>query len=132
MLRERILTALVLAPLVLCSILFLPMLGFEIAMIGVLGLGAWEWANMSGFVTRQTKAVYTFIVVAICSYFTFAIDVESIWYQGQLNILYHYILGIAALWWFISLLMIIAYPRFSSFWRTRRGIQGILDRKSVV
>lgn len=44
MLRERILTALVLAPLVLCSILFLPMLGFEIAMIGVLGLGAWEWA----------------------------------------------------------------------------------------
>lgn len=132
MLRERILTALVLAPLVLCSILFLPMLGFEIAMIAVLGLGAWEWANMSGFVTRQTKAVYTFIVVAICSYFTFAIDVESIWYQGQLNSLYHYILGIAALWWFISLLMIIAYPRFSSFWRTRRGIQGVFGLLTLI
>ncbi|MFQ3198971.1 MAG: phosphatidate cytidylyltransferase [Paraglaciecola sp.] len=132
MLRQRILTALILAPLVLCAIVFLPMFSFQMAMTFVMALGAWEWANMSGLTTGKAKGLYTAIIVAICLAFTFWVPVDAIWYQGQLNSVYHYVLGIAALWWAVSLVMIIAYPRFSAFWRTNRAIQGLFGVLTLV
>jgi len=52
MLKQRIITALILAPLALFSILFLPIFWFEIAISGVVAIGAYEWANMSGICER--------------------------------------------------------------------------------
>ncbi|MFT6899328.1 MAG: phosphatidate cytidylyltransferase [Paraglaciecola sp.] len=132
MLRQRILTALILAPLVLFAIVFMPMFSFQMAMTFVMGLGAWEWANMSGLTTPKTKGLYTAIIVAICLAFTYWVPVDAIWYQGQLNSVYHYVLGIAALWWAMSLVMIIAYPKFSAFWRTNRAIQGLFGVLTLV
>ena len=42
MLKQRIITALILAPLALYAILFLPIFWFEIAIAGVVGIGAYE------------------------------------------------------------------------------------------
>lgn len=55
MLKQRIITALILAPLALYAILFLPIFWFEIAIAGVVGIGAYEWANMSGVCERPKK-----------------------------------------------------------------------------
>ncbi|MFQ3234902.1 MAG: phosphatidate cytidylyltransferase [Paraglaciecola sp.] len=132
MLKQRILTALILAPLVLFAIVFLPMFSFQMAMTFVMGLGAWEWANMSGFITGKTKSLYTAIIVGICLAFTFWVPVDAIWYQGQLTNLYHYVLGVAAVWWAVSLVMIIVYPKFSAFWRTNRAIQGLFGVLTLV
>ena len=41
MLKQRIITALILAPLALYAILFLPIFWFEIAIAGVVGIGAY-------------------------------------------------------------------------------------------
>ena len=58
MLKQRIITALILAPLALYAILFLPIFWFEIAIAGVVGIGAYEWANMSGVCERPKKLIY--------------------------------------------------------------------------
>ena len=42
---------------------------------------------------------------------------KHIWFQGALNGLYTYILGVAVIWWIASLFMIIAYPKYSQIWR---------------
>lgn len=129
MLKQRVITALILAPLALLGILFLPLLGFELFIAGVMALGAWEWANMSGIKSRPAKGAYTSIVLGLCLILAYQLPSEMIWYQGKLNSLYHYVLSVSAVWWAVSLVMILAYPKYSSVWRRSvliRGLFGIL------
>lgn len=123
MLKQRIITALILAPLALISILFLPLTGFEICISGVIALGAYEWANMSGIQPRPQKALFATIILVCCLFMTFAIPSELIWFQGALNKFYVFILGLAIIWWLVSLMMILAYPRYTALWRNSKSIR---------
>ncbi len=116
MLKQRIITALILAPLALLAILFLPVEQFKIVVAAVVALGAYEWANMSGINGRVSKATFMALILIICGILIFAVDGQSVWYQGELNGLYKAILGIAAVWWAVSLGMILTYPKYSSAW----------------
>lgn len=117
MLKQRIITAVILAPLALSAILFLPITYFEIMVAGVICLGAYEWANMSGIKLRIFKGWFSALVGGLLAILIFTVDDEIIWQQGQLHPLYKGILAVASLWWVVSLLMIIAYPRYSRFWQ---------------
>ena len=123
MLKQRIITALILAPLALIAILFLPVWWFEVAIAGVIGLGGYEWANMSGIKARPRKAMFAAFVFALCLVLSSLENASDIWYQGQLHGLYHFILGISVIWWLFSLWMIIFYPRYSTFWRNNNLIR---------
>jgi phosphatidate cytidylyltransferase len=116
MLKQRIITALILAPLAILAILFLPVEEFNIAVAGVVALGAYEWANMSGITSRVSKASFMTLILLICGVLIFAVDGQEVWYQGELNSIYKTILGIAAVWWAVSLGMILTYPKYSSVW----------------
>lgn len=129
MLKQRILTAIVLAPLALAAILYLPIEGFKFVIAGVVALGAYEWANMSGISSRPFKVGFTIIVSSICGLLILAVDGDKIWVQGELNQLYFYILALAAVWWAVSLCMILTYPKYSSGWTdniTIRAFFGVL------
>ncbi|MDC8830408.1 phosphatidate cytidylyltransferase [Alteromonas gilva] len=117
MLKQRIITAIILAPLAILAILFLPITMFQYVIAGVVALGGYEWANMSGLSSRPVKVVFGLALLAVCLGLIALVDVELIWFQGSLNALYHWILSLAALWWLASLFMIIAYPRYSAFWQ---------------
>jgi phosphatidate cytidylyltransferase len=132
MLKQRIITALILAPLALTAILFLPLFSFEIAIAVVMGLGAWEWANMSGLCSFRTKSTYTAIVLGICFGLIYLLPIDMIWHQGQLNALYRYVLGVAVLWWIVSLGMIIVYPKLSSIWHTSRALRGVFGLLTLI
>ncbi|MCV2884994.1 phosphatidate cytidylyltransferase [Aestuariibacter sp. AA17] len=132
MLKQRVITALILAPLALFAILFLPLFGFEILIAAVVALGAWEWANMSGYTSKLAKSIYTGLIVGICAALTFTVPIETIWHHGQLSGLYRLILGIAAAWWGLSLLMIIAYPKYSVFWRNSRVIRAVFGILTLI
>lgn len=132
MLKQRIITALILAPLALFAILFLPLLGFQICIGLVIGLGGYEWANMSGIKGRVGKASYALVVTLCCFLLIYQLPTDMIWYQGQLNSLYHGILSVAAVWWGVSLLMILAYPRFSAFWRNSRSIRAVFGFLTLI
>lgn len=132
MLKQRIITALILAPLALFAILYLPLFSFQIMIAIVVLLGAWEWSRMSGMTRTYTKSAYAGLVAACCLVLAFILPVEMIWYQGQLNSLYTYILSIAAIWWVISLGMIIAYPNFSSVWYTSKMLRGIFGFLTLI
>jgi len=129
MLKQRIITALVLAPLALFAILFLPTEGFKWVIAGVICLGAYEWANMSGLKARVFKVWFTVFIAVICTVIILLVDAESIWSQSELNPIYAFWLWLAVFWWALSLVMIIAYPKFSRFWRDSiliRALFGVL------
>ena len=132
MLKQRIITALILAPLALFAILYLPLFSFQIMIALVMGLGAWEWSSMSGMTRTFTKSAYAALVVIICLILSFLLPTDLIWYQGQLNSLYTYILSVAAIWWVVSLAMIIAYPNYTSVWYTSKILRGIFGFLTLI
>lgn len=109
----------------LFAILFLPLLGFELLIALVVGLGAWEWSSMSGMTRTVSKASYTAVIVAMCVALGWYLPVDMIWFQGELNSTYYNILLAAAAWWALSLLMIILYPKYSSIWHTSKVLRAI-------
>jgi phosphatidate cytidylyltransferase len=66
MLATRILTALVLIPLVLAALFALSTPYFGLALLGVIGVGAWEWAGLAGGkgAARWGMVVGTLVVAA--------------------------------------------------------------------
>ena len=129
MLKQRIITAVILAPLAILAILFLPVELFKIAVAGVVALGAYEWAKMSGINGRASKVTFMALILIICGVLIFAVDGQAVWYQSELNALYKTILSIAAVWWAVSLVMILTYPKYSSVWKENipiRAAFGIL------
>jgi phosphatidate cytidylyltransferase len=57
MLQTRILTSLVLVPFLLAALFLLPELYWALLLLFVLSLGAWEWANMAGFLSAA-RVIY--------------------------------------------------------------------------
>src|SRR5690554_2719764 len=61
----RIITALILAPIAIGGIFFLPPLGFALFTGVIIPLGAWEWANMSGIENQPGRVGYALVMAGL-------------------------------------------------------------------
>ena len=107
MLKQRILTALILAPVVIGGVFFLPLTGFGVFIAAIVLLGAWEWANLSGYESTLVRLAYTALVGAGC--------VLSLWLPPFL------VLALAALWWVLALALVKQYPMSAKVLQNRKG-----------
>ena len=64
MLRQRVITALIMAGLFLAGIMFLPLPALAAAFGLVVAAGAWEWSRLAGWQSPVTRGVYVLIVLA--------------------------------------------------------------------
>ncbi|NMT63422.1 phosphatidate cytidylyltransferase [Marinobacter orientalis] len=114
MLKTRIITALILAPIAIGGIFFLPPLGFALFTGAIITIGAWEWANMSGLVAPAARAAYALVVAAVL--------------YGLLNVPAVAVLWLALLWWILCFLMVRSYPAGAERWGSvpGRAIMGLL------
>lgn len=117
MIKQRIITALVLAPLVLGSVFLLPVNGFAIFFAVVTLIGAWEWALLSGLKKPLQRLMYTFFVfVAMTiSYWSYKKDYD------------YFILMPAIIVWLLAFFWICRYPALG-WWEKPavRSVCGIL------
>lgn len=125
MLKQRILTALILAPLALLSILYLPLHYVPYLMAGVIGLAAYEWAGFCGISTRAYKVVLLSLFALTCVAINVLVPIESIWQDGRVHPMLTAWLGLAAGWWLIALWMIWVYPRKTRYWRNSFGLRAL-------
>ncbi len=65
MLKNRILTALILAPLIIAAILYLPGVWFAVAFAAIILAGAWEWSDLSGLAATPGRVVYLVLLAAL-------------------------------------------------------------------
>ncbi|WP_309045631.1 phosphatidate cytidylyltransferase [Marinobacter sediminicola] len=114
MLKTRIITALILAPIAIGGIFFLPPLGFALFMAAIITLGAWEWANMSGFEQQPMRIGYAAFIAAIL--------------YGLFDVSAVPVLWLALLWWVVCFLLVRNYPAGSGWWGSRpvRALMGVL------
>lgn len=96
--KQRVLTALVLAPLAIAAVLWLPTVGFMLMIGIVLLLGLWEWTRLLGITSPAARA----LVLAL-----HAAAMVAIGWTGWLLP----VATIGALWWLVALIW-LARPAF--------------------
>lgn len=102
MLLTRILTALILIPLVLASILWMPPLYFSLITGAFILVGAWEWSQLIGLIKTLFRVLYV-ACIAVGILFCFALQEASF-----ISIC---ILAVASLIWVWGFIAIANYQR---------------------
>ncbi len=106
MLRNRIITALILAPLVVAAVFLLPPLGFAVAFWGVAALGAYEWAGLMGVDKPLSRVLCLVPFAVIC-----------LMIYGNES-LYLPLLYLGWMFWGAALIAVLAYPRGAAVFRS--------------
>ncbi|MDG1945361.1 MAG: phosphatidate cytidylyltransferase [Halioglobus sp.] len=124
MLKQRVITALIMAGLFVASIVYLPLPGLALLFGILIGLGAWEWSRMAGFSNPMVRAIYVLLVLAglVAVYLYCHLG------DAPSREMVQPFLGVACLWWSFALLWIKSYPDSAIFWRNTamRCLMGFL------
>ena len=104
MLKQRIITALILAPLVLGGVFLLPPPYFGWFFAFILALAAWEWANLSSLTTQVVRVTYAMLIAALLIQVMPVLDIT-------------WVLSVSVFWWIIATLLVLSYPESSKYWR---------------
>ncbi len=104
MLMQRVITAVILAPLAIAGFVFLDGIWFALFVGFVVVLGAWEWARLSGQVTQKGRITYA-LVVALLLAGLYVADLPA-----------QYLFVPALVWWLVALVLIGRYPNGRGLW----------------
>jgi len=125
LLKQRILTALLLIPVALYAVFLLPLWGFSLFIQAVLMLGAWEWSPLMGVTRKSGRIAYTIAVGAIIGILSFFVPYQHLWTDGSLDPLIYYTILLGGIWWVCALALIVNYPSSRRMWSRTRSIVGL-------
>ncbi|HBC58126.1 MAG TPA: phosphatidate cytidylyltransferase [Gammaproteobacteria bacterium] len=108
MLAQRILTALVLIPLVLWGVFAATDFWFASVLGIILLLGAWEWAKMAGL-----NSIGSLLYLALL----------AVLFYGAQFLPPVVILSPALLWWSVAIGLVITYPKYHEFWQQSLAVR---------
>jgi len=118
MLKQRIITAIILATLVIAAILMLPNNWLAILFAMVTLVGAWEWANLLNTSNLIRKALYViFVAASLLATWLYAMQ-EEVWVISKV------ILLVAGLWWAA---VVIFLAMFDSSWLGKNWLSRVLE-----
>lgn len=112
MLKQRIITAVVLAAVFIGVLLFCPPQAFALFVVVVGAAAAWEWANLCHLIQRDARLAYVSLVLAVAGGLWLLMRNTSLLSFQQL-------LLAACVWWAVALLWIQGYPSSLVFWQHR-------------
>lgn len=107
MLKQRIITALIMLPIALCGFFLLEGASFALFIGAVVVVGAWEWARMAQLGNPVAPFIYAAGIALV------------------LMGLYHmpgaapWVLMAAACWWVLAIFLVMTYPASSEHWAGR-------------
>ncbi|WP_333987450.1 phosphatidate cytidylyltransferase [Providencia huaxiensis] len=107
MLKYRLLTAIVLIPIVIAALFLLSPANFGFVVIAVCALGAWEWAQFVGWHSQAKRIGLAVVFAAILLAMQFSIsDINQ--FSTEPMILYGLWAGL--IWWGIAIILVVTYP----------------------
>jgi phosphatidate cytidylyltransferase len=124
MLRQRVITGIVLATGFLTAIVFVPLPGLAVIFGIIVVLGGWEWARMAGWQSNLSRGLYAFILAATLGGLYFYCDLAASPQDNQVQPF----LGLACLWWSVAMLWVKGYPASGALWgnMAMRSLMGLL------
>lgn len=100
MLRQRVITAVILMAGLLAALVWLPTAGFDLLLLLVVLAGAWEWTALAGASVSPLRIGFQSVLLISCGV---VLQFGERWLQG--------ILLAAVLWWPFALYCIVRQPR---------------------
>jgi phosphatidate cytidylyltransferase len=108
-LRQRIVTALVLLPIVIWCVFFAPgTWAFQVFAAAIVAVAAWEWAGMSAFGHPSLRGAYALGVVVVLAALALRPDLAR---QVQTPVL-----AVAVLFWLVAHRLVRSYPSGADGW----------------
>lgn len=133
MLRQRVLTAVVLAPLAIAAIFYLPLPLFAALLLAIMAIGAWEWGPLMGFARHSRRWFFVIASTVMIAALWAMLPPDTLWLaKGELKQSAVYVLWLAVAWWALSAILTFLYPRFSSFWSSHRSVRGIFGWLTLI
>jgi len=127
MLKQRIITAIILAVVIIGAIVLLPANGFYVLVAGIFAVAAWEWAQLADIVHPQQRIIYALMVL-----------LSGVWASVDLGILngfvdydFEPVLMANIAMWFVLLGFVVKYPRKTSLW-SRPWVRALLGAVLLV
>ncbi|OON39881.1 phosphatidate cytidylyltransferase [Izhakiella australiensis] len=129
MLKSRLITALILIPLVIAALFWLPPVGFAITTLVICMLAAWEWGQLAGFSSRSQR-----IWLALACGFLLALMLFTLpAYQRALHLpQVEASLWAAVIWWLLALALVLFYPSSARWWRESRVLRLVFGILTIV
>ena len=109
MLKQRIITAVVLVAVFVTTLFFLPPIGFQLFVLLVFSIAAWECSNLAGLSQWVVRGIYAGALIA---------GVAAGWIYLPLVDGLRSFFVIAAIWWAVALLWVQGYPSSAVFWQS--------------
>ena len=124
MFKQRVLTALLLAPLALLAVFYLPLSGFALFVSVAFLLGAWEWSGFCGLANRTMRAVYTGLTAAIllAIYYIQPIALQSLFADTYTLTL----VMAGVIWWLLAVVLVLTFPRSQGLWAGRDWLKALM------
>lgn len=128
MLKQRVITALVLAAIFLTALFGLPAGYFSFFIGAVVLIGAWEWANLSGLPAVWQRLSYSVVVLALLVGAALYLGFEGEASPRLNNVAIRDLLIVGCSWWAVALLLVQGYPSSAVLWghKLLRLLMGLL------
>ncbi|EHR39804.1 phosphatidate cytidylyltransferase [Alishewanella jeotgali] len=126
MFKQRLITALILAPLALAAVFYLPLYLFAAVLSAAFLLGAWEWSGFCGLTNKRSRALYVVFTAALMALFYAVTPLDP----NQLvlhNLPLFSILMLGAAWWLLAIVLVLTFPASQRLWASsdwRRALMG--------
>ncbi|MDF7667273.1 phosphatidate cytidylyltransferase [Orbaceae bacterium ESL0727] len=111
MLIYRILTAVVLIPLVIILLFWASFPLFVLILMAICGLAAWEWTQFLHLKTLQSKSLFVVATILVLAFF-YVVPLSP----DAKTRLFTSILTLSIVWWLVALLLVISYPNTNKYW----------------
>jgi phosphatidate cytidylyltransferase len=133
LLKQRIITAVILAPLAISAIFYLPLDKFAILFMAVMAIGAWEWGPLMGFANKRRRLAFVSATIILISALWYTLPLLQLWsVNGKLHSGVSIVLWVAVAWWVLSATLTFLYPRYSKFWSSHRSIRGVFGWLTLI
>jgi len=133
LLKQRIITALILAPAAILAIFYLPLSFFAALLMAIIGIGAWEWGPLMGLEEKTKRIGFVAVTLVLIGAVWAFLPMEDLWLKSkELHIYAMSLLWLAVAWWLFSAFLMLSYPNSSSFWSKYRSVRGIFGWLTLI
>ncbi len=133
MLKQRIITALILAPAAITAIFYLPITYFAMLLMAIIAIGAWEWARFMGLVNTSARLAYAVMTIALVTLLWVTLPIANSWLiitglQDEVTAL----LWLSVVWWCVAAFLMFSYPKSKSVWAENKFVIGLFGWLTLV
>lgn len=128
LLKYRLITAIILIPLVLLAMFMLAPAHFGWVVIAVCGLAGWEWAQFAGLKGAGQRIVTGVLFAAGLAAWQLTLDMNNLMADAAVQVS----LWAALVWWVCAVLLVISFPKSAALWKDSVIIRLIFGVVTIV